>query len=787
MPPLSPRNPDARAAAPPDRGAGVTLPRVVAWMAVLAAVALVLAIMDLARDGVVPDRWTAVLHVVTTLRLDTVLFALTSIAGLGMAISWAQRRGGAVRGRAGTWIALTGLVAFGGLAAEWAARRECDDLRERLQGLAPTYAEELARLGHADLALDAAADDPLYLALIDAQKRWLAVNPLVSDIYTFRSLEDAGVVLVVDSETDYDRDGAFDDEREHRTAIGEPYDTGETAPDDALMLAFAGQTTFDDVPYTDRWGTWVSAYAPMRDGDGVVEAVLGVDCAARGWVSSIAWSRAAALGFTSIVIVILIGYAASMSLVRAELARRVETETMLRRAATHDRLTGLPNRALLMSRLNSVLRGGVRPSRQPSAFVVLFLDFDRFKFINDTLGHEAGDRLLTSIADRLCEVCEAWNHQQGRGTEAMCARIGGDEFVLLASGLSDPGAAVPLTRMVQKALVQPHWVREQEVRSTPSIGVTTSAHDYTRAEDVLRDADLAMYQAKAAGRNCMAMFDASMREAAMARMTIENDLRRAVDQRELTLVYQPIVSLENGRPMAVEALARWKSPLHGIITPGEFIGVAEEAGLMLPLGEHVLRLALLQSVAWKAAGGITADLSICVNLSRVQLQSDDLLRSVERLLWETGADPSRFVFEVTENAIMDNPQSAARAISALRSLGFRVHMDDFGTGHSSLSLLHGFQLDGIKIDRSFIATVCERRDYAAIVHAVVGLAHKLNMKLVAEGIETGPQMAMLQALTCDFGQGYFFARPVEADAVPTDVAAIEQRNRDNQPPQARAA
>jgi EAL domain-containing protein (putative c-di-GMP-specific phosphodiesterase class I) len=283
------------------------------------------------------------------------------------------------------------------------------------------------------------------------------------------------------------------------------------------------------------------------------------------------------------------------------------------------------------------------------------------------------------------------------------------------------------------------------------------------------------------------MFDASMREAAMARLSMETSLRRALERRELTLVYQPIVTLDNGSVCGVEALVRWQSPEHGLLSPGEFIVLAEETGVIVPLGEFVLRHALLQSTAWRRMSGMPADFTVSVNLSRVQLQNTDLLRTVERLLWETGAQASGVLLEVTEDAIMDDPEAAARAIASLRNLGFRVHMDDFGTGHSSLSLLHGFPLDGLKIDRSFIATVCERRDYAAVVHAVVSLAHKLDMRLVAEGIETGHQMALLQALGCDYGQGFFFARPVSAEAVPAEIAAIAQRCADNQPPHARAA
>jgi diguanylate cyclase (GGDEF)-like protein len=704
---------------------------------------------------------------------------------MGMTDSWLRRtrcrNGGGLR----SWLALSVLLPAGCLAAEWAASRERLNVEQRLEGFAPTYAAELSRLGHARLRLDAPPDDPLYLSLIDAQKRWLAMNPAVSDIYSFRRSPDGRVVFVVDSETDHDRDGAYEGEQEQRTAPGESYDPGTSSPNHPLMRAFEGNRTFDGEPYADRWGTWVSAYAPMYAEDGAVEAVLGVDYPAGGWVTAIAWSRAAALGFVSIMIVTLIGSTTSVTLVRAELARREETEALLRRAATHDKLTGLPNRALLMSRLNTVVRRTAEPSRHAQSFALLFLDFDRFKFINDTLGHEAGDRLLVSIAGRLCDVCDAWNQDHGPMCDLMCARMGGDEFVLVASGLLDLNKILMLTDAVRKALAPPHWVCEQDVRSTPSIGVTTSAHGYTRAEDVVRDADAAMYQAKAAGRNCVAMFDVSMREAAVARVTLENDLRQALQEREITLVYQPIMRLGAGGVCGVEALARWKSPTRGDVPAAEFIGLAEEAGLITALGEIVLRNALLQSIAWRNVPGIPNDLTVSVNISRVQLQSDELVRTAERLLWETGADARGIVLEITESAIMDDPDVAARAIASLRGMGFQLYMDDFGTGHSSLSLLHRFQLDGLKIDRSFIATVCERRDYAAIVHAVVSLAHKLNMRLVAEGIETAHQMALLQALECDFGQGFYFARPMGADAVPAAIADLSAGRVDG--PQSRAA
>ncbi len=789
MPTQPPHTPALRrTSSSDDRAAAFPFSRLVAWVAALAAVGLLVVVVQFTRDEPATDRWVAVLNITTSYRLDCVMFALIWVAVMGVTDSWLRlrrcRSGSGVR----TWLALAVLLMAGAAAAEWAASRERENLRQRVQGFAPTYAAELSRLGHGLFTLDAAPDDPLYLSMIEAEKRWLAVNPAVSDIYTFRKQPNGQVVLVVDSETDYDSNGAFEGQREQRTRLGERYDVGDDATgDDPLMLAFNGATTFDDEPYADRWGTWVSAYAPMYTNDGSVEAVLGVDYAADGWVSSIGWSRAGALGFVAIVIVTLIGSATSISLVRAELARREETEMLLRRAATHDKLTGLPNRALLMTRLSAVLRRAAQRSRQPHLFALVFIDFDRFKFINDTLGHEAGDRLLVSIAGRLCDVCDAWNQRNARVSELMCARMGGDEFVLLASGLIDLNQVSRLIAAVREALAQPHWVRDQEVRSTPSIGVTTSAHNYLRAEDVVRDADLAMYQAKAAGRNCVSMFDASMRDAVLARVTLENDLRHAIERRELTLVYQPIVNLGTGKVTGVEALARWHSPEHGETAPAEFIGVAEETGMIVPLGEFVLRTALLQSLVWRATPDMPADFTVSVNLSRVQLQSEDLIRLAERLLWETGAEARGIVLEITESAIMDDPEVAARAITALRAMGFQLYMDDFGTGHSSRSVLHGFQRDGLKIDRSFIATVCERRDYAAIVHAVVNLAHRLNMRLVAEGIETGHQMALLQALACDFGQGFFFARPVKAEAVPGEIAAMAERGAGDQPPHARAA
>jgi diguanylate cyclase (GGDEF)-like protein/PAS domain S-box-containing protein len=418
----------------------------------------------------------------------------------------------------------------------------------------------------------------------------------------------------------------------------------------------------------------------------------------------------------------------------------------------YDPLTGLPNRALFVERLE---RAVARSQQLPAyLFAVLFLDLDRFKFVNDSLGHLAGDRLLIGFAQRI-EGCVRPGD--------MIARFGGDEFAILIDGIMGPGDAAHVAERIQKALASPFNLGGHEVYSTGSIGIALSATGYERAEDLLRDADTAMYRAKACGRARFEVFDAAMRDRVTVFMQTENDLRRALERDELRVHYQPIVDLASGTILAMEALVRWQHPERGLLGPGEFVGVAEETGLIVPLGEWVLQHACRQASAWGDCfpGGEGA---VCVNLSARQVTDPELVQRVRQALQSSGLPGQRLVLEITESAIMETAEAAVVGIGELKKLGIRLHLDDFGTGYSSLSYLHRFPIDALKIDRSFVTTMGESDEARAIVRSILGLARSLRMDVIAEGVETEEQVSLLLGLGCEHAQGLYFSGPLDPAA-----------------------
>lgn len=446
-----------------------------------------------------------------------------------------------------------------------------------------------------------------------------------------------------------------------------------------------------------------------------------------------------------------------------DISERKRTEEELRAAARTDKLTGLPNRALFLDRLQqAVLRAGRLDAYN---FAVLFLDFDRFKIINDSLGHKVGDMLLQEAAERLRAAVRSGDSLGRFAGGHTTARLGGDEFVVLLDGVRDPKDARIVAGRLLDALSRPYRLGKHEVYSSASIGIVTSDIEVTSAEDVLRDADTAMYEAKLAGKGCYVVFDVSMRKRVQNRLSIENDLRKAIESGQLFLMYQPIVSLETREVNSFEVLVRWQHPQRGVISPAEFVPIAEDTGLIVPIGEWVLREACRQFAHWQKTHGDAAPRNIAVNLSRSQLLLSDLPSTIQRILQGASLRPSSLHLEITESAVMRDVELVMKILHALKEIGVTLSMDDFGTGHSSLACLHQFPFDVLKIDRSFIATINQGRDHAALVHAVVSLARNLEINVVAEGIETADQLLMLQALGCHFGQGYFLGRPMMADQV----------------------
>ena len=438
---------------------------------------------------------------------------------------------------------------------------------------------------------------------------------------------------------------------------------------------------------------------------------------------------------------------------------------MLETQARTDSLTGLPNRSLLTDRLNQSIQ---RRLQDPDyKFAVLFLDFDRFKIINDSLGHEVGDLLLISIAERLTVNLRSSDIASHLEQGHLPARLGGDEFVILLDGNKDYADAITVAERLQDALSVPHEINGHAVISTASIGIVTGTGTYERADDVIRDADIAMYHAKNSGRARHVVFDDRMHQDAVERMSLEEDLRRAMDSEEFSMSYQPIVALSTGQLMGFEALFRWTHPVRGAVPPIEFIALAEEIGLIVPMGRWALHQAASQLKVWQERYPHDPPLTMNVNLSKHQLRQQNLVDVVVEILTDTGIDPGSLKFEITESAMMDSPQRVTTLLQRLKDLGVQLCMDDFGTGHSSLSMLHRFPIDVLKIDRSFVLNTDGNREYAAVIHAIITLAHTLKMTVVGEGVETAGQLAQLQALDCDCGQGNYFSAsmPVRAAEV----------------------
>ncbi len=429
--------------------------------------------------------------------------------------------------------------------------------------------------------------------------------------------------------------------------------------------------------------------------------------------------------------------------------RRLAEEQLLH-DAMHDPLTKLPNRTLFIDRLEQVIRFTQR--RPDYQFAVLFLDLDRFKVINDSLGHLAGDQLLVELSERLL-VCLR--------PEDTIARLGGDEFVILIDDLQGVEDATVVANRIQQMLAQPFSLNGQIVFTTASIGITLSTCQIQHPQDYLRNADIAMYQAKTHGGDRHALFTNVMYISAIARLQLETDLRRAIERDELRLQYQPILSLATEKLIGFEALIRWQHPIDGLVFPNKFIAVAEETGLIIPIGHWVLREACRQMQSWLTQIPADYPLMISVNLSSKQLAHPNLIEQVDDILSETGLPPCCLKLEITESMVLENTEAAQKTLRQLKERQIQLSMDDFGTGYSSLNYLHRLPIDVLKIDRSFINEMDKSEESLELVKAIVSIAHSLKMDVVAEGIETQAQLEQLQSLGCKFGQGYLFSRPVD--------------------------
>jgi diguanylate cyclase (GGDEF)-like protein len=426
---------------------------------------------------------------------------------------------------------------------------------------------------------------------------------------------------------------------------------------------------------------------------------------------------------------------------------RKRTEVQLAHQALHDELTGLPNRALLLDRLAHAV---TRLGRAPGKLAVLFCDLDRFKVVNDSLGHDAGDELLVAVAERLQDVLRLGD---------TAARFGGDEFVVLCEDVTGLQDAEEVGARISEALAAPFELSAgDEVYVRLSIGIVLADSPHERAEALVRDADAAMYRAKERGGGTSDVFDGELRRHVVRRLEVENALHRAIERDELDLHFQPLLRLAGGAVHGVEALVRWRHPERGLISPAEFIPAAEATGLIIELGEWVFERACRTWVAWGRP-----DVTVSVNLSARQCAHAALPATFDRIVTRTGADPLRLCLEVTETAVMADASASSDVLAEVKALGLRLAIDDFGTGYSSLRALQRFPFDEVKIDRSFVDGLQRDASEAAIVRAVISLSRDLGLATVAEGIETRSQRDMLHALGCDIGQGFLFARPCPAD------------------------
>jgi diguanylate cyclase (GGDEF)-like protein len=423
-----------------------------------------------------------------------------------------------------------------------------------------------------------------------------------------------------------------------------------------------------------------------------------------------------------------------------------QAQERLNYLAYHDELTGLPNRSLYNDRLSQAM---IEARRQGRYVGVMLLDIDHFKMVNDTMGHDAGDELLRDIGKRL-SVCL-------RESDTV-SRFGGDEFGLVLADMADPRDAIFVAQKMLDSFAPPFFVGGRELFVGPSFGITIYPVDSDDPDGLVKNADSAMYHAKAQGRNNFQFYSAELTARAQSRLDMETSLRRALERREFLLHYQPKFSLETGEMTGVEALIRWQHPALGMVSPRDFIGIAEESGLILPIGEWVLLAACQQVKGWHDEG--FAQVKLAVNLSTKQFRQSRLKDTLAVVLAETGFDPRNLEFEITESVLMENTTAVSEVLAELKAMGISISVDDFGTGYSSLSYLKRFPIDALKIDRSFVRDIPADHDDAAIVRAIIAMSRSLRMKVIAEGVETDEQQQFLRAEGCDEIQGYLSGRPV---------------------------
>ena len=461
------------------------------------------------------------------------------------------------------------------------------------------------------------------------------------------------------------------------------------------------------------------------------------------------------------------GKAEKMVIVNRDVTARKHAEEKLLHQNFHDALTGLPNRALFLDRLQHSL---IRARRHTDyTFVVLFIDIDGFKVLNDSLGHSAGDELLIQFAKRLrgCfrdtdTIARSASSLNSNLTDDGLARLGGDEFTVLLDDVAEPSHAIRAARRILDRIAQPFTIGSQQIVISASVGIAASSNSYVDAESLLRDAEIAMYRAKQAGKARCEVFDPAMHSTAVRRLKLETDLRRGLEQGELLVYYQPIISLESGKIVGFEALSRWKTA-NGMVSPVEFIPIADETGLILPINHALMTECFAQLLGWQSKIRCTPPLSMSLNITPRQFSQPELAKEIGALIKDSGVRPSAVHLEITETIAMGDADHAFSVLSDLKALGVRLSIDDFGTGYSSLSRLPRFPIDALKIDRVFISQMCSDHDNHEIVRLIINLAHSLGLKVVAEGTDTDEQIIELKRLGCEMTQGFLYSPPVDPE------------------------
>ena len=764
---------------------------------------------------------------------------------------------------AGPAVALTLIVLL--LGGGWsvvndAGRQEVDRSRQIVEGIAPTFAYELRKMGHESIRIATGMNDLKYLEILNTVKQWRSVNPDIQRIYTLRKLPDGQSVYVIAPDSTqrvYAKNAAA------YMPIGKFYPRQNSE----LEQAFQGTQSFTEEPYQEGTVKIKTAYVPILDEHANLDAVLGIDFNASRWeehvqntrlyvmavitlvlipVYTIYWviyrtrverfrfllhkaeleesedrfRKLSSASFEGIIIVQvpwvmevnqafaeMFGYSTeeilemdvfslvdeeSRNLVKSnmlsdnsmsyevigvhkngtrivvevvgtscfykgsiarvvavrDITERKRAEELINHMAYHDSLTTLPNRLLFNERLTSALH---QARGKGQRLAVMFLDLDRFKLVNDTLGHGMGDKLLIGVASRIIDCL---------GPDDIVARMGGDEFTVLMH-IDDPQEAANASQMIIAALKEPFVIDGYELHTTTSIGISLYPEDGDDAQVLMRNADTAMYRAKDQGRNSYSYYDTAMNRLGIERLELENGLRYALEREELVVYYQPRLNLASGRIVGMEALVRWQHPVLGLVPPGRFIPLAEETGLIVPISEWVLETACKQTTKWLDSG--YPPLQVAVNLSARQFQSPGLVERVDSILQESGLAPELLELEITESITMQDVDFTILTLRKLSDMGIHIAVDDFGTGYSSLSYLKNFPIHTLKIDQSFVRELHRDSYNAAIVNTVIYLAQNLNLKVIAEGVETEQQLAFLRDQRCDEMQGFLFSRPVPMD------------------------